>query len=498
MWLILAVFLVFGISGCKAETDAAGQTPSPSAAILASPDASAVTGGDIAAMAVTDAPAVTDEPTPSPGQSAESSLSPVMTDASPTVPTEAAPAVSEAAPFESVSAGSPYSAYYQKYMELVDKYGKGEVNDLAVSDYEYYTYLSGVCVADLLDFNGDGTQDLLVVYLDGQDGGKNIKDLPVPQTGAYKIDVWTYADDTLERLLSVPDAGILNSGRCFITVYENDAGLPVIQLYNANGSAYTNIYCSGGAIVEDNFTYLDESSVTPAEDLRMNGEKISESEWVKNVTSYNKILLCAYLADNSYYSSSKLLTSCGIDLNDPLRQTETVADALKSSRDAGFRAVQGDYISVYLREADGLDRLASDGDGGNGSIIVGVYDIDGNGVPELITKSGSCEADYMFHVYTVISGELVDCGQFSGSHAGLYTNGSTGLVSYAGQMGSYWIDKITLDGGTLADEQVASGEIGVSDDYPGLDAFGLGDYDKYAGEYSGPVQVLLYYNRSDK
>ena len=41
--------------------------------------------------------------------------------------------------------------------------------------------------------------------------------------------------------------------------------------------------------------------------------------------------------------------------------------------------------------------------------------------PELILKTGGSEANYWYTIYTVIDGELIDCGGLSGGHTGLYT-----------------------------------------------------------------------------
>jgi len=55
-----------------------------------------------------------------------------------------------------------YAAYYQKYSELVARYGKTELVDNIVGMGG--SYLKGVCVVDLMDFNGDGTPDLFMVF----------------------------------------------------------------------------------------------------------------------------------------------------------------------------------------------------------------------------------------------------------------------------------------------------------------------------------------------
>ena len=121
-----------------------------------------------------------------------------------------------------------------------------------------------------------------------------------------------------------------------------------------------------------------------------------------------------------------------------------------------------------------------------------LYDMNQDGFPELIILTGSCEADYMYTVYTVVDGKLINCGELSGSHSALYTNGSGKLVRYAGHMGVYGIDISTLDGTTLNTQEIASGILDDSknEEYPDLDNYGYGDYDQYM-TFSGIPTLFL-------
>ena len=57
-------------------------------------------------------------------------------------------------------------AYYYKYSELAEKYGTHALYDVKYGPYDYSgrNYLYGVCIVNLIDFNGDGVQDLFVIY----------------------------------------------------------------------------------------------------------------------------------------------------------------------------------------------------------------------------------------------------------------------------------------------------------------------------------------------
>ena len=107
-----------------------------------------------------------------------------------------------------------------------------------------------------------------------------------------------------------------------------------------------------------------------------------------------------------------------------------------------------------------------------------LYDMNRDGFPELILMTGDCEAHYMYTVYTVVEGKLINCGELNGSHTALYTNGSGRLVRYAAHMGLYDIDISTLEGTTLKTQKIASGMLDDSKEegYPDLDKYGYGDY----------------------
>lgn len=105
-----------------------------------------------------------------------------------------------------------------------------------------------------------------------------------------------------------------------------------------------------------------------------------------------------------------------------------------------------------------------------------LYDIDGDGAPEFILKTGSSEADFGYTVYAIQDGALAECGGFSGGHATLYADGQGGLLRYMGQMGVYELTEVTLDRTELAAKEIAAGQadFGKGEDYPDLSEYGYG------------------------
>lgn len=78
-----------------------------------------------------------------------------------------------------------------------------------------------------------------------------------------------------------------------------------------------------------------------------------------------------------------------------------------------------------------------------------VYDIDKDGTPELIVKSGTCEADYIGALYSFRDGKAFQFGEEIGlGHSSLYTDpGENGIILLYGHMGEARAIRISLEDG---------------------------------------------------
>ena len=78
-----------------------------------------------------------------------------------------------------------------------------------------------------------------------------------------------------------------------------------------------------------------------------------------------------------------------------------------------------------------------------------LLDMDGDGVEEIITRSGSCEADAELAVYVCEAGGARLIGTLSGSNSQVLAHVNGGMVVHYGHMGVEQVDLVTLENGAL-------------------------------------------------
>ena len=85
-----------------------------------------------------------------------------------------------------------------------------------------------------------------------------------------------------------------------------------------------------------------------------------------------------------------------------------------------------------------------------------LYDIDKDGVPELMTKLGTCEADYHGAIYTFRDGQaLCVCDEIGLGHSSYYSDpDENGVVLFGGHMGYAWAQRLRLEGNGIRSEDL--------------------------------------------
>ncbi|MCI6017441.1 MAG: DUF4214 domain-containing protein [Clostridiales bacterium] len=85
----------------------------------------------------------------------------------------------------------------------------------------------------------------------------------------------------------------------------------------------------------------------------------------------------------------------------------------------------------------------------DGYLTYSLFDIDKNGVKELIVKTGTCEADFVWEVVTICDDGLYYVDSFHAGHSSLSTNSNGTLFCEYGQMGYGTTEIIKMESGHL-------------------------------------------------
>lgn len=110
--------------------------------------------------------------------------------------------------------------YLAKCREYIDKYGKA-----TLTHYDYVDLASGLAVARLMDFDGDGTDELLLAYDTVPAPSGSSFEYDSNQKSAYKVEVWAYKDGKISKVYDEPD-----------TVLSADDGSLFVQITTLDGT----------------------------------------------------------------------------------------------------------------------------------------------------------------------------------------------------------------------------------------------------------------------
>lgn len=105
-------------------------------------------------------------------------------------------------------------------------------------------------------------------------------------------------------------------------------------------------------------------------------------------------------------------------------------------------------------------------------------DMDGDNTPELIVKTGTCEADTEYQIYRFQNGCAVSMGSLSGGSTSAYRlKNQQGMVLHSASMGYETVTLIKIDDGKLSKEVVLDREIKDTEEYLNMKAL-----KKYTGD----------------
>ena len=201
--------------------------------------------------------------------------------------------------------------FLDKIKELTDTYGACSPTEWGGS----YNLATGLCVADLVDFDGDGMNELFVVY-NTQVVDFNQEACFDRQKESFKTEVWAYRDGKISKVFDKSVVQGSNGGIMWACVYQKDSKFYLVT----SDASYADL--GGGAYNEtvDTFFYaydgsefkqeastrsdVDVSSGPADETYTINGEDASFDELIDFQSSFLPYLsygLVSFIQNDSLY-----------------------------------------------------------------------------------------------------------------------------------------------------------------------------------------------------
>ncbi len=122
------------------------------------------------------------------------------------------------------------------------------------------------------------------------------------------------------------------------------------------------------------------------------------------------------------------------------------------------------YLRTIVEAANSEEMLAAIDDGYDAVCEYSFFDFTKDGVNDLIIKSGTCEADFMYYFYTLIDGKPVKVGEYGGGHSILASDGRD-LIVDMGIQGYEEAHRIIYSDGKIGTEEMFNRYVGMRNYY---------------------------------
>lgn len=204
-----------------------------------------------------------------------------------------------------------YGLFLDKIKELTDTYGACGSTEWGGS----YNLATGLCVADLIDFDGDGMNELFVVY-NTQVANPNVDGWMDKQAQSFKSEVWAYRDGKIVKVFDESNVEHDNGGVTWVSVHQKDGKFYLMT----QDSSYTDLGDAGYNETTDTVFYVMDgsefkqdasahsdanvSSDSSDSTCTINGKDATSDELLDFQDSYPAYLsygLINYLQDASFY-----------------------------------------------------------------------------------------------------------------------------------------------------------------------------------------------------
>lgn len=204
-----------------------------------------------------------------------------------------------------------YGLFLDKIKELTDTYGASGSTEWGGS----YNLATGLCVADLVDFDGDGMNELFVVY-NTQVVDFNQEACFDKQKESFKTEVWAYRDGKISKVFDKSVVQGSNGGIMWTCVYQKDSKFYLVTFdaayedlgggaYNETTDTFFHAY-DGSKFKQAASTHsdVDVSSGPADETYTVNGEDASFDEMMDFQSSFSSYLsydLVSFIQNDNFH-----------------------------------------------------------------------------------------------------------------------------------------------------------------------------------------------------
>ena len=239
--------------------------------------------------------------------------------------------------------------YLAKCREYIDKYGRA-----TLTHYDYVDLASGLAVARLMDFDGDGTDELLLAYDTVPAPSGSSFDYGSDQKSAYKVEVWAYKDGKISKVYDEPDTVLsADDGSLFVQICTLDGAETCVstrtQDYDEN--TFSDVF-RNYAFDGDEFDVALETASSSEQGgsntvFTVDGQEVSLDDELaasKRVQQSD----CFWLLASTYFQNSP-------DVSQTVSDTNATLDELKS-RSEGNAATTAAATSEQAYTSESVDK----------------------------------------------------------------------------------------------------------------------------------------------
>ncbi len=178
----------------------------------------------------------------------------------------------------------------ESYDAMCNEY-EAEYGEATCDDSSSYASLTGLCFAQLFDFDDDGTDELIIAYESDdaedlqEDGATADEDMPSPH---YAVEVWRNGTDSVDCVYR--GAALMNSEGAEVVAWGSSSQYGGYIMSGQLGLGGTQYYYD---IEKDGSSQFAKVTVNDDDEVLVNGEETSDDDWLKS-TDDNECVLAGY------------------------------------------------------------------------------------------------------------------------------------------------------------------------------------------------------------